>query len=242
MDSQFYAYLHARPTTCTAAGIFYVGKGSGGRGNDLFRVNQHHRNIVAKHGAKNILVGKLECSSEDVAFELEKGLIKCLRRMQVTLCNRTSGGEGVPGYTRTAEWREQHSQTMKGRPSPLRGTALSAEHKLRIAATLKLKSPWTGKAHTLEARAKMGTTLGTKLVSKNGQVLRIPVEAVAAYAAQGWVLGKSPMSAASKKSIVGEARWGRLYITNGVETKCIRAPMLPPNGWRFGATRNKGKG
>lgn len=96
--AEFYAYVHARPNTVSAQGIFYVGKGSAKRVRHVGRSNRHHSNIVQKYGKDSILVGAIPCSSEDIALELEKGLIKCLKRSNVVLANRTSGGEGISGY------------------------------------------------------------------------------------------------------------------------------------------------
>lgn len=103
--TQFYTYIHARPNTVEASGIFYVGKGKETRAYTLKRSNPHHSNIVGKYGAKNILVGVIDCSSESIAFELEKGLIKCLKRVGVNLSNLTAGGEGLSGYVPTEETR-----------------------------------------------------------------------------------------------------------------------------------------
>jgi hypothetical protein len=99
-----YAYVHARPDGT----IFYVGKGVGRRMREMSpgRRNKHHGRIVAKYGKRNILMGYLECSSDVVAFELETGLIKCLRRMGVELSNQTEGGSG--GTNITAEIRDVH--------------------------------------------------------------------------------------------------------------------------------------
>ncbi len=81
----FLTYIHARPD----GRIFYVGKGTSARVSKIdSHHNPHHSNIVAKYGRKNILVGKMECSSEEIAFELEKGLIKCLRRSGVIARSR----------------------------------------------------------------------------------------------------------------------------------------------------------
>jgi hypothetical protein len=88
----YFAYVHAKPDTRDALGIFYVGKGKGIRDKDLSVRNRHHGFVLSKHGKENILVGKIECSSESSAFDLERGLIKCLRRMQVNLTNVTDGG------------------------------------------------------------------------------------------------------------------------------------------------------
>ena len=63
-----YAYIHCKPD-----GIpFYVGKGKYRRATYLGERNQHHKNIVNKYGPANILKGKLECSSDAIAYELEQ--------------------------------------------------------------------------------------------------------------------------------------------------------------------------
>lgn len=98
----YYAYLHARPNTENASGIFYVGKGNDKRTRKIPRkTNLHHTRIVNKYGEKNILIGKLPCSSESISFDLECGLIKCLKRQGVKLTNKTDGGEGALGYKHT---------------------------------------------------------------------------------------------------------------------------------------------
>lgn len=105
-----FAYVHARPETVDKTGIFYVGKGARRRFLPSIRRTKHHTNIVNKYGAKNILVGKFECSSEASALELEIGLIKCLRRAGVQLVNLTNGGEGTSGLFPTEETRAKLSE------------------------------------------------------------------------------------------------------------------------------------
>ena len=105
-----FAYLHARPNTVSAQGIFYVGKGnSKRRSTTLSGRNKYHASVIQKHGAENILVGVIPCSSEAIAFDLEKGLIKCLRRMGVRLSNMTDGGEGSSG----AKGSEKQKQAIR---------------------------------------------------------------------------------------------------------------------------------
>jgi hypothetical protein len=97
---EFYAYTHARPD----GRVFYVGKGCGDRAYSfLENRNKHYLNTVRKYGTHGILVGKIPCSSEESALELEKGLIKCFRRMGVALVNQTDGGDGISGYKWTNE-------------------------------------------------------------------------------------------------------------------------------------------
>ena len=109
----FYTYLHARPDTVDVSGVFYVGKGCGKRATDWYRRNIHHDRIVRKYGASNILIGKLPCSNEATSFELERGLIKCLRQMGVSLANMTDGGEGAAGFTASELTRQKMSEAAK---------------------------------------------------------------------------------------------------------------------------------
>lgn len=106
----FNAYIHARPDGT----VFYVGKGSIARSKEMFRSrNPHHTNVVKKYGKENILVGSLPCSSDEISMELEKGLIKCFRRMGVDLVNQTDGGEGTKGLKKSAEECQAISERMR---------------------------------------------------------------------------------------------------------------------------------
>jgi hypothetical protein len=147
--SDFYAYVHARPGAIDAAAVFYVGKGKGARIRDYWHRNQHHKNIVAKYGKDSILAGRLDCSDEGTAILLEQGLIKCLRRMGVSLANVTAGGEGLTGHRHSEATRQKMREAALGRPRTEETKA-----KLRAANTGK-PGTFTGKAHTLEARAKI---------------------------------------------------------------------------------------
>lgn len=109
----FFAYVHAKPESKTQQGIFYVGKGKGQRHLSLNARNRHHGFVVSKHGRENILIGKIDCSSEKLAFELEKGLIKCLRRNGVDLTNMTDGGDGSSGYVASEETKRRQSASAK---------------------------------------------------------------------------------------------------------------------------------
>lgn len=131
----FVAYVHARPDTTDASGIFYVGKGTGKRYAQLANRNRHHQNVVNKYGVENILVGKIECSSEEIAFDLEKGLIKCLRRSGVILTNMTDGGEGSSGYVPTEETKRKTSKALVGiKRKPEFGAKISASKKGHVVS------------------------------------------------------------------------------------------------------------
>jgi len=104
-----YAYIHCKPDGTP----FYVGKGALRRAKYLGERNPYHQAVVEKYGKQNILVGKLECSSDEVAFELERGLIKCIKSMGVRLTNFTDGGDG--GSNPVPETRKRLSEAAKKR-------------------------------------------------------------------------------------------------------------------------------
>ena len=112
----FYAYVHCRPD----GSVFYVGKGDEKRSRYIPRKhNDRHNKTVAKYGRENILLGRMECSTSEIACDLEVGLIKRLRAMGVDLANCTSGGES--GFFHTTESREKLSASLKKRPFMARG-------------------------------------------------------------------------------------------------------------------------
>ena len=161
---QYYAYVQVRPDACSVAGIFYVGKGKGARLRKTTARNPHHGNVIAKYGAGNILTGKFDCSSEELAFSLEKGLIKCLTRMGVSLTNKTEGGEGVSGLKMSDSSKQLMSLAKRGKPSTFTGKNHSAETKARLsliasnmseATRKKISEAGTGRTHTDETKAKM---------------------------------------------------------------------------------------
>ena len=84
-----FAYIHCKPD----GSVFYVGKGTLRRAKNLTERNEYHKRVVAKYGKESILIGMLECSSDEVALELERGFIKCFRRSGAKLTNCTDGGE-----------------------------------------------------------------------------------------------------------------------------------------------------
>lgn len=183
MTKQFYAYVHARPDGTP----FYVGKGSGPRHHRFEARSDWHKRIVAKCGGQEgILVGVYPVSSEEFAFELEKGLIKTLRRMGHVLCNLTSGGEGAAGVVVSQATRDRISVLHKGRvQSPewvsrraaaKRGVPFPEEARTRVSTSLKihysnpdnvlrLSRQALGKHLSDEAKAKVSAANKGKVVS-----------------------------------------------------------------------------
>lgn len=107
----YYAYVHCKPDGTP----FYVGKGVRARYKDFIYRNQYHKRVVAKYGRDNILVGRMECSTNEISLSLEVGLIKCLKRMGVRLTNLTEGGEGAVGRECSINVRKAVAEANKRR-------------------------------------------------------------------------------------------------------------------------------
>lgn len=139
----FYAYIHCKPDGTP----FYVGKGKLARVRKVRRThNPSHNLIVDQFGAENILVGKMECSSESNAYDLERGLIKRLGIMGLDVVNLTEGGGGVSGFKMPEAAKNKIRNALLGRKfseahisnltKSLRGRKLppiKEDHKRRIA-------------------------------------------------------------------------------------------------------------
>jgi hypothetical protein len=178
--AQFYAYVHARAEAVDASAVFYVGKGCGKRSHDFSARNPYHGNVIGKYGEESILAGRFDCSTEKFALELEKGLIKTLKRMFVKLTNMTEGGEGVSGYSHTDSARKLMSAQRKGRthaPETLEKMSLSRsgannsfygkhhseETALKISeAKIGKPGPWLGKTRDALTRVKISKSLRGK--------------------------------------------------------------------------------
>lgn len=151
MAKLYYAYIHY----IKERGVFYVGKGTKKRANETNsnRRNPHYNNVVNKYSPSCVQVGLLECSSENIAFTLEVGLIKCLRRMGVKLTNKTDGGEGSSGYKMTEAEKAVLSKRMKG-------NKLSLSTKQKIAEKLQGNTNSAGRifSHSAESKVKMSSS------------------------------------------------------------------------------------
>lgn len=136
----FYAYTHSRPD----GSVFYVGKGHGRRAwNFTYGRNPHHRSIIKKHGADNIIVTTYPCESEDSAFDLERVLIA----QHPGLANMTEGGEGASGRPISDKVRKAFDDYRKSAPPP-------SEERCRIAGETMRKN-WETNPAMWENVAKM---------------------------------------------------------------------------------------
>lgn len=154
----FYAYIHCKPDGTP----FYVGKGNKARLKRVGRPhNKGHEDIINGVGIENVLVGSLECSLEKVAYDLERGLIKRLRVMQIPVVNLTEGGGGCSGYKMPASAKEKIREALSGRK-------FSASHLANLTKSLRgrklppLKDEHKCKIGESNSRTKVGNkyTLG----------------------------------------------------------------------------------
>lgn len=191
-----YAYVHCKPDGTP----FYVGKGALRRVKYFGERNPHHQNIVSKYGKDNLLYGFLECSTADIAFQLEEGIIKCLLRSGHVLCNLTAGGDGgkSPSYeTRkklsaaaikrgvSAACQEAKIKAKQGKPiseaqkaklsAALTGKVFSAEHRKNISEAAKRRGM------SAEVVAKARAAVKGRLVSVEERARR-SIAAKAAWA------------------------------------------------------------
>jgi hypothetical protein len=201
----FYAYIHCKPDGTP----FYVGKGNENRIKRIKRVsNPHHTNIVNKYGIENILVGKMECSTEAISLSLERGLIKRLKIMGFDIANLTDGGEGVSGLVMSENAKEKMRLAKVGKK-------LSKEH------IEKIRNSNTGRSISEESRKKLSLSrLGIVFSDDHKSKLRAAKIGI-------------KFSDEHRKNL-SAAIAGRYWITNGVGSKMIKANDVIPDGWRRG--------
>ena len=208
------SYLHARPD----GSIFYVGKGDVVRSRLLIRSrNQHHKNVVNKHGKDSILVSFIPCTTEKIALELEVGLIKCLKQMGIHLTNKTEGGEGIAGLGRGYK----HTDDAKARMSKARignkyseGNIVSKETRAKRAVSLTGNTNSLGHVQTKEHKDKI------------------------AKANKGRQFCLGHIQTTEHKANSSNTRIGKVWVTDGILDKCL-LPINIPEGFIKGRTNGR---
>ena len=153
----FYVYEHWRPDVNSC---FYVGKGQRKRAYRMDRRNQRHMNIQSALAVAGLSVEVriiAEDLTEDEAFCMERERIVMWRTLRTALCNATDGGDGVSGFSHSAETRKKISDAHVGRRlSPEHCAAMSRTLKGRPSKTIHLAmAAKRGKPTPPEVRAKM---------------------------------------------------------------------------------------
>lgn len=106
----FCVYEHIRPDTNA---IFYVGKGSHVRAHSKHRRNKHWNSVVAKAGGYSVkmIADNIE---EELSFLVEMERIDQLKRIGLSLTNKTDGGEGPSGMRHTDEAKRKIAKAQMG--------------------------------------------------------------------------------------------------------------------------------
>lgn len=96
-------------------------------------------NAILKYGWDNIKHEVLYINlSKEEACNKEIELIKKYKEKGLSY-NLTDGGEGYLGYKASIETREKISNSLKGKPSKLKGTKRSEHTKLKISMAAKIR-------------------------------------------------------------------------------------------------------
>lgn len=107
----FYVYEHIRLDTNA---VFYVGKGCGARVRSKDKRNKHWHAIAAKAGYSGRVIA--ESYDEELIFLAEEERIDQLKRIGLSLANKTAGGAGgIKGYRHTEEAKRRISENLKGK-------------------------------------------------------------------------------------------------------------------------------
>jgi hypothetical protein len=199
----FGVYLHIRPDGTP----FYVGKGTETRARNLTRKRSlHHASAVKNYGTENIDICYIPCPSETAAFEFEIDLIRILRGKGIRLVNQTDGGEGPSGRKDTESQRAWKSARAMGNTYSL-GHRHSGNTRAKMSAAKKGKPisdvtktkrlGMLGQKRPQEFCTKMAdnakgntNTRGRKWITKGGESIRINLDDLARYLADGWTLGR----------------------------------------------------
>ncbi len=86
-ENIYYVYEHYIP----GYGVFYVGKGKGGRATEKHGRNRHWKSVVAKHGPFDVRIIKRDMSEID-AYLYEKEVIVQYKQNNAKLTNIAEGG------------------------------------------------------------------------------------------------------------------------------------------------------
>lgn len=134
---QHYTYAHYRNDTNQ---VFYIGKGVGRRAWEVRKRNSRWMRTHRKHGHRVEILAQWATAAE--ALEHERFLIATFRSMGHPLCNITDGGEGMRGYSPSADTRAKQAARKAGQVLP-------PEHRAAISRGL------TGRKVTAATRAKL---------------------------------------------------------------------------------------
>ena len=236
----YYAYVHAKPTNEGANSIFYAGKGTLRRAHLLKRCtrNNHYTNTVNKCGIENVLIGKIECSSEDIAFELERGIIKRLRGMGVKLANLTDGGEGSSGYRLTDSAKSKISKSASSRwnDEDYRKRTIASQTVAQRTAKITEKKLAAALSNAEKARAVLSDPEVKKSSARKNSVKSLEMWADPEFKAATIEAMKAHWTD-DVRAAKGAEVLGRKRVTNGVDERNVKPEEVAgyiAQGWSVG--------
>jgi group I intron endonuclease len=160
MKKEFYVYVHKKPISNE---IFYVGKGKGYRAFKKSGRNPYWNRIVKKYGFEVEIIKSGLTEKEAFQFEID-----FIENLKGKLCNLTTGGEGVSGFSPTLLSRQITGERYRGKQ-------LSEEHKKNISLAQKGKK--LTKAHkkklSLAVKGRPSHLKGTTLSESHKQKLSV---------------------------------------------------------------------
>lgn len=214
-----FAYLH-----CTPSGTpFYVGKGALRRVKYLGGRNAKHQEIVDLYGKDNILVGSLECSTSAIALELEIGIIKCLKRSGIDLCNLTSGGGGTQNPDAETRQRLSAAAKKRGVSEACHAARAVAKKGKPLLDAQKKKISYSMKGIIFSEEHRRNISLGAKKRGISNDVRKANIQAISKkvighhpqYGVKTWDSARltaldlnTPLSTTSKKIVSGKEYQG----------------------------------
>ena len=153
--NRFYTYAYLREDRTP----YYIGKGQGKRA-----YNKRQRGVNPPRDKSRIIFLKQNLTEEE-AFKHEIYMIAVFGRKcdGGILLNKSIGGEGSSGATRSEETRKKMSERQKGEKNSYYGKSPSEETRKKMSESHKgEKNPNYGKSRSEETRKKMSESLKGK--------------------------------------------------------------------------------
>lgn len=238
----FYVYVWRRP----CGEPFYVGKGKGRRAYDLYDRSKEFKDIHAQGGCSVDIVDWFIHESQALAYEIE--LISRYGRRDIdgVLVNKTDGGDGCSGHTKSAEaiakWRaktvgQSRSPDVKAKMSAAKmGHPVSGEARAKLSAAGKKRFEDPAERAKISARAANPSHETRRKMSESAK--RVFADPQERERLRNYVIGK-PMQADTRLKISISTK-GVAKPVDAVANMRLAQRMKPPRG-RFKGVSAEGR-